>query len=277
MFRPYIIITFILFWGSNVLSQNFYFSLTAFEKMGYNYQQSSGKSYIQLPDNSQLLRDFRYNRLTYFGYSDVCIGFQFHLTQKNGDIELGFQTDRTIESFRTTRLVGGAGPYSIKNISGNTITSSTTLYNLNIKYSLRLFNTPERENYSGLKTQFYIFAGVEILTPWFESIQTGFGGTDFVSVNNIDTITIKPKEYHYKRFAPRLTLGITLKVMSKKNKSIINFRTYWGTNSFVSLGKRDVTYYYNGHPFLYEQSSLSIAGWYFALIKDIRPFKKKKK
>lgn len=273
MNKTIIVVTFFFnIWGGKLFPQIF-FSIQTDCKLAYNYHSNKGVNNIKLPDNTSVSRDFRYNRLTYSSF--INLGFQLHIIKNKSIYEFGLQLDRIVESFGVKYLEKDNFGTTI-NLSGSVITSATNLYNVNFKYNYQLFNKFDNSAHNGIKTKLFVFAGVDIVTPWTPSVQTGFGGVSFLSFNSRDTISIKPKEYYFRRFGPRLTFGFTLKLLNKNNRSIISLRTYWGSNSFISLGYRDVSYFSNNQLFYYEKSTLSTAGWYFAIIKDFAPQKKSK-
>jgi hypothetical protein len=227
-----------------------------------------------VPDNPELKRDFKQSNFILYGLDVIPISISFGYSRGRRLLEFGLQSDKIMKSVTITSLKPtGLQNTHVLNSTGEM--SLVNLYGLFIRGSYCVFDSSKDPSRKKGYTKLYLFAGLDILSPLREYTERGLFNIGYTTVNN-DTVNIVPTETYYSRMAPRIHLGLTCSVFGKSGRHLFNIKTYWGTNSFVTLADFIVEYDVNGTAFHKDYAKMSISGWYFVLSKDVWFGRKKK-
>lgn len=263
--RKSIIILFLIITNYELFSQHYYIGASISEKLCYNKAVDGGITYINVPGNNSLQRDLNQDRLMLYSLFEIPISLSFGFRKERMLFEFGLQTDRVMKRTGITAPRSFDGSNSI-NVWKGTEGSARNIYGFMLRCYYQLSGPIESEPREKGFTRSYIFGGIDFFSPMVQYTESGW---DFGYLSeNKDTISIVPTETYHMRLAPRLHFGFTFNVFSKNGHSLFNIKTYWGTNSFITIADYTIKYHLNGVPFHMDYARMSLAGWYFVLSKD---------
>lgn len=250
----------------SLFSQSYFLSISLSEKLCYNPRADNNVAYIDVPGNQPLQRDLNQNRLMLYSLTEIPAFLSFGVKISKMLFELGIQSDRIMKRTGVTSLYSTGIPNNV-NIAKATEASVRNLYGFMVRGYYCVYSPADVASSDRAYQRLYLFAGIDFLSTLINYSEKGMFALQYVS-ENMDTISIVPTETYYKRIAPRLHFGLSLNLYNKKGRCLFNFRTYWGTNSFITLADYLVQYSINGIPFHTDKAKMGIGGWYFVLSKD---------
>lgn len=263
----------------NGLSQLYFLNFSVGNSFNFDNLNHNEKS-IPLSDNDNLRVVTNKNRLEFFSFSNLNLGFSINRKINEQNIlELKFLNDYAYLNLYFNYTTAEPATANFINATNYSSKFAYSIYNLSFRYNLLLNSSDKSSGYLGIRTKLFLFSSIDVIMPSFNALLNHSGsiygndGISYYSANGQRKIDVTYNIMNINRVSVRPCLGLTLKVI-RKNKHLFNFQTYWGLNSLQNLAEGTVKVYENNVLIKEEKYNLTTTAWYFNISRDFH-FKKR--